>query len=93
MNFIVGSPSIKEGGELHETLLEYVLYKYREKLDEQAKVIEQIEKDGDEELEVLADEVIFILLKDKGGLQFVELGTVINRKYQKRETKLINQQF
>ena len=54
---------------------------YKEKLDEQAKIIEELGTDGEDKLEVLSDQVIFIWFNEYKEPRLVELGTVINRKY------------
>ena len=81
LNFIIGSPKIIEGVDTRNYLTKYVLMNYKEKLDEQAKIIEEFGTDGEDKLEVLSDHVIFIWFNEYKEPRLVELGTVINRKY------------
>ena len=81
LNFIIGSPKIIEGVDTRNYLTKYVLMNYKEKLDEQAKIIEELGTDGEDKLEVLSDHVIFIWFNEYKEPRLVELGTVINRKY------------
>lgn len=81
LNFIIGSPKIIEGVDTRDYLTKYVLMNYKEKLDEQAKIIEELGTDGEDKLEVLSDHVIFIWFNEYKEPRLVELGTVINRKY------------
>ena len=81
LNFIIGSPKIIEGDDTRDYLTKYVLMNYKEKLDEQAKIIEELGTDGEDKLEVLSDHVIFIWFNEYKEPRLVELGTVINRKY------------
>lgn len=81
LNFIIGSPKIIEGVDARNYLTKYVLMNYKEKLDEQAKIIEELGTDGEDKLEVLSDHVIFIWFNEYKEPRLVELGTVINRKY------------
>ena len=81
LNFIIGSPKIIEGVDTRDYLTKYVLMNYKEKLDEQAKIIEELGIDGEDKLEVLSDHVIFIWFNEYKEPRLVELGTVINRKY------------
>lgn len=81
MNFTIGSPKIIEGVDTRDYLTKYVLMNYKEKLDEQAKIIEELGTDGEDKLEVLSDHVIFIWFNEYKEPRLVELGTVINRKY------------
>ena len=81
LNFIIGSPKIIEGVDARDYLTKYVLMNYKEKLDEQAKIIEGLGTDGEDKLEVLSDHVIFIWFNEYKEPRLVELGTVINRKY------------
>ena len=81
LNFIIGSPKIIEGADTRDYLTKYVLMNYKEKLDEQAKIIEEFGTDGEDKLEVLSDHVIFVWFNEYKEPRLVELGTVINRKY------------
>lgn len=71
LNFVIGSTDLVEKDDIRNEILE----KYKDKLDEQAKVIIDDYKD---ELEVLWDQIIFIDLKK---LQYIDFGNIIKREF------------